>query len=193
MIANLKQLFGRGEIKVMVVATAIVLASVALMVTIIDITESNPSYCDTSIAGVTTSPEKAFEVGCIRHLVQITTDQSVIEVKRGMSVTIPITISHQANRPFQPITLSNFHDPLIHYPPKCRMDYCIIPVNDFISVSPSSITVSPNSSEEVMLTVSIPRNIDERLLDKTLGISITVETDRPAAKQGVWLDVRVVP
>jgi hypothetical protein len=73
------------------------------------------------------------------------------------------------------------------------MDYCIIPVNDFISVSPSSITVSPNSSEEVMLTVSIPRNIDERLLDKTLGISITVETDRPAAKQGVWLDVRVVP
>lgn len=131
--------------------------------------------------------KQMFQKGLATDLIEGKPASDTIHVKRGETVTVPITMNHLSNTNQTTITLSNFHNALRNFAPSTmtnltdqELDEMIaknvvikgeIPVNDYVSFPSQPLQIPPNASAPLLMKISIPSNYPDEMLGKAITIN----------------------
>lgn len=148
----------------------------------------------TEAVGVQTIPspdgpmtaKQMFNNGYATGLIVEKVEQNTISLKRGDTVSIPVTIEYLSNTGGKEVTLTNFHNMFRNFAPSARNGLTDdqfenlvqnnrtikgeLPVDSYVKVTPGVVNLSPNSTATVTLTVSIPNDIPNEMLGKSITL-----------------------
>lgn len=186
------------KILVAVVLPAIAVAAfssvlLSSQVTKTEATQSQPP----PVTGPMTA-KQMFQQGLATDLIDGKPAINTVNLKRGETIVVPITMKHLSHTNDQAITLSNFHNTLRNFAPSAlagmtdqEFDEMIaaslvvkgeLPVNDYVSFSEPSLTIPPSASAPLLMTISIPSDFPDEMLDKVMTVNVTYEIN-PASPQ----------
>jgi hypothetical protein len=175
------------QILLVVVLPAIAIATFSLVLLSSQVLKTEAVQSQhTQIAGAMTAKEM-FQKGLATDLIDGKPASNMIRMMRGQTISVPITMNHLSHTNQTTITLSNFHNTLRNFAPSAQgnltdreFDQVIaknsvvkgeIPVNDYVSFPSLPLSLPPNASAPLLLTISIPSNYPDEMLGKVVTVN----------------------
>lgn len=140
------------------------------------------------------SAKQMFEKGYATNLVVAKIEQGEVQVKRGETVNIPVTIQHLSNsQDSSAVVLTNFHNMFRNFAPSANAGLTDeefserilnnpmidgeVRMDDRVKVTPSAVTLEPNSIKTVNMFVTVPKDLPSEMTNKsiTIGLGYDVE------------------
>jgi hypothetical protein len=129
-----------------------------------------------------------FEKGYATDLIVGKIETDNISVKRGQTLEIPVTFEHLSNTSTsKDVTLTNFHNAFRNFAPSANegLDDAefmkLIRENESVrgeikmeevTVSPSTVTISPKATTTVIMTVTVPQDLPVEMTGKSITIGL---------------------
>ncbi|GEM_PF-4145676 len=191
-MANNKPTNG-SRLKIVLISTSILLVVLAAMAALtISNNQQTAAAVQVNQAIETDTVKQKFNEGFISHFVSSYANIQTVEMKRGETLVVPITIQHLSKNLNESVTVGNFHNEVRNFMPSAYkgmtsqqfLDYIenannagsILPgeinVNNFITFSQPSVTLIPNSTGTVLLTISLPANLPDETVGRSLEIGL---------------------
>ncbi|MFY3740780.1 MAG: hypothetical protein HMLIMOIP_001224 [Candidatus Nitrosomirales archaeon] len=177
----------------MLPATVIGIIAIALLTSNLNDTQAQSVNQQPQVSAGAKTPKQLFEEGSAAHYIKSSITPSTISIKRGATITVDITIENSSHVKDESVTLSNFHNAVRNFAPSAhagltdeQFDDLVaqgvpihgeISVNDFITISPTTLTVAANSKASISMKISIPNNIPDEMLYKTIQITPAFDAD----------------
>jgi hypothetical protein len=171
---------------------AVVVIASALFANPVERTEAAQPQAAASAAGGAMTSKAMFQKGLITDLIDGKPSTDTITVKRGQTITVPITMDHLSNTSEEKtVTLSDFHNPLRNFAPSAMQNLSDeefeeliahdsfvsgeLPVNEYVSFSSPSLAIPSHASAPLIATVSIPEDFPDEMLGKRMTIAVAYE------------------
>lgn len=138
--------------------------------------------------GHVTSPDEALNAGLIRSAIWIEPEQFRINATRGSTVSVVLKITHKPGPdPLPSVTVNAIGATGITYPPSLAKSVSndqakealvsgkLIPgsirMNDLVRFDPTSITLAPGETKTIQLFITLPQNLPDEWVNKSIPIS----------------------
>ncbi|MCI0559840.1 MAG: hypothetical protein MN733_15225 [Nitrososphaera sp.] len=138
--------------------------------------------------------KEMFARGIYQHLVETRFDAERVELRRGQTVSVHFAVEHFSHVWWESANVKNFGNKLANYLPSGQE----VPVNNYLRYSPDTMVLPSNSSNRASVTISLPQDLPDEMLDSTIKISASFEADyliadkdNAARKPGVLL-IRII-
>ncbi len=138
--------------------------------------------------------KELFARGVYQHLVESTFDKESVDIVRGGNATVQFTVEHFSHVWWESATVKNFQNRLTNYTPSGDE----VPVANYLEYSPPEVILPSNSTARGSVSIAIPANAPDEMLNMTLKITASFDVtyllagdDNVARNPGI-LYIRIV-
>ncbi len=138
--------------------------------------------------------KELFARGVYQHLVESTFDKESIDIVRGGNATVQFTVEHFSHVWWESAAIKNFQNRLTNYTPSGDE----VQVANYLKYSPSEVILPSNSTARGSVTIAIPADAPEEMLNTTLKITASFDVtyvlagDENVARNPGVLYIRIV-
>ena len=120
------------------------------------------------------TPESGFASGYFPHYLNASFPEKTYEVKRGDTISLPITVVHKSHVWWQWVFLYDFRVDANYY---MQLDNEVAGIDAHFT--PTTLVVWSNSSAQSMVTISVPESLPEEAIGKMVQIRVIFFEDFP--------------
>ncbi|MGI0036027.1 MAG: hypothetical protein ACRD98_09180 [Nitrososphaera sp.] len=138
--------------------------------------------------------KELFARGVYQHLVETRFDQESVDIMRGGNVTVQFTVEHFSHVWWESATVKNFQNRFTNYSPSGDE----VPAGNYLKYSPPEMVLPSNSTARGSVTISLPADVPNEMLNTTIKITASFDVtyvlagDENVARNPDILYIRII-